>query len=81
MSFNFEFYSKQSDAVAIVGEQTAPDAVKAFLVQGLSAFKPEAIVWVKANGHLFNGDYQRSNGDLLVQQVVMRTPMARAMGS
>ena len=74
MSFNFEFYAKQSDAIAIIEEQTAPGVVKSFLVQGVSAFKPEALVWVKANGHLFNGDYQRSNGELLVQEVVVRTP-------
>ena len=74
MSFHFEFYSKQSDAVAIISEQIAPEMVKAFLVQGVSAFKPEALVFVKANGHLFNGDYQRSSADMVVQEVSVRTP-------
>ena len=74
MSFNFEFYADQNDAVDIIGEQTAPESVKAFLVQGVSAFPPDTLVYVKANGHLFNGDYQRSNAELLVQEVPIRTP-------
>ena len=74
MSFNMEFVAKQSDAVAVVNEQTAPDSVKAFLAQAISAFKPEALVSVKANGHLFNGDFQRSSADIVVQEVMVREP-------
>ncbi len=74
MSFNIEFYAKQSDALDIIEEQSAPGIVKAFLVQGVNAFKPDALVLVRASGHLFNGDYQTSNGTLLVQEVVVRTP-------
>ena len=74
MSFNFEFVAEREDANQIIGEEHAPDVVKEFLRTGLAAFKPGSLVRVKANGHLFNNDYQRSNGDLVVEEVLLRKP-------
>jgi len=48
--------------------------VKDFLRAGLLAFKPGSLVHVKANGHLFNNDYQKSTGELVVEQVAVRVP-------
>lgn len=76
MSFSFDFCSKQSDAAAIIQEQVVPESVKAFLLQGISAFKPESLLWAKGNGHLFNGDYTQSSANIIVQEVVVRIPKA-----
>jgi hypothetical protein len=77
MSFDFEFVATRKDAGDILEEETAPEAIKEVLRRGLIAFNPESLVRVKAVGHLFNGDYQRSNADLIVEQVSIRTPKAR----
>lgn len=74
MSFNFEFVAEREDASQIIGEEHAPAMVKDFLRAGLAAFNPGTFVHVKANGHLFNNDYQRSNGELVVEQVILRKP-------
>lgn len=78
MSFGFEFCSKQSDVVAVIGEQTAPESVKAFLVQAASAFKPEALVLVKCSGHLFDKGIGETNPgsqcELWVNEVILRGP-------
>jgi len=76
MSFNFEFVAEREDANQIIGEESAPEIVKGFLRAGLSAFKPGSLVHVKAVGHLFNNDYQKSTGELVVEQVSLRTPKA-----
>ena len=76
MSFNFDFVASQQDAGAILTEEHAPESVKEVLRRGLIAFKPESLVRVKAVGHLFNNDYQKTTADLLVEQVVVRTPKA-----
>ena len=74
MSFNFEFVAEREDASQIIGEEHAPVVVKDFLRAGLLAFKPGSLVHVKANGHLFNNDYQKSTGELVVEQVAVRVP-------
>lgn len=74
MSFSFEFYSKQVDSAAIIAEQTAPESVKAFLLQSITAFRPDTLIRVKAVGHLYNGDYQQSNADIHVQEIPIRVP-------
>lgn len=74
MSFSFEFTAKTEDAVAIIKEEHAPDTVKDFLLTGLTAFEEGTLVHVKAIGHLFNKDYTRTSGELLVEQVLLRTP-------
>lgn len=74
MSFNFEFVAEREDANQIIGEEYAPEIVKDFLRAGLSAFVPGSMVHVKAVGHLFSNDYNRSNGELLVEQVNVRKP-------
>lgn len=78
MSFNFEFVAEREDASQIIGEEHAPEVVKEFLRAGLLAFKAGTLVHVKANGHLYNKDYQRSNGDLVVEQVTVRKPKSPA---
>jgi hypothetical protein len=77
MSFNFEFVSSREDADVILTEEHAPESVKEILRLGLLAFKPGTLVRVKAVGHIFNNDYQRSNVDLLTEQVTLRTPKAQ----
>lgn len=72
MSFSVEFTGKVVDARKIVEKEHLPSEIKLFLAQALRAFEPESLVYVKAHGHLFNGDYQRSNADMVVQQVVLR---------
>lgn len=74
MSFSFEFISTKQDATTIIEQETAPETVKEFLRRGLLAFEPESTVRVKAIGHLFNKDYQRSSADLVVEQVTLRVP-------
>ena len=74
MSFNFEFVAEREDANQIIGEESAPELVKDFLRAGLSAFAPGSMVHVKAVGHLFSNDYNRSTGELLVEQVNVRKP-------
>ena len=76
MSFNFEFVAEKEDAVQILNEETAPVAVKNFVSDGLLAFKPGSLVHVKAVGHLYNNDYQKSTGELVVEQVHLRKPKA-----
>ena len=76
MSFNFEFVAEREDASQIIGEEHAPVMVKDFLRSGLVAFKPGSLVHVKANGLLFNNDYQTSTGNLVVEQVTLRKPKA-----
>jgi hypothetical protein len=76
MSFSIEFTATQPDAMHIIAETPyLPTSVKGFLDQAVSALKPNALVYVKAMGHLHNGtanDYQRSNADIVVQEVVLR---------
>lgn len=74
MSFSFEFVAKQEDAVKIVDQEHAPEYVKAFLQQGLTAFKAEDFVHVKAIGHLYNKDYNVSACDMFVKQLPLRKP-------
>lgn len=74
MSFSMEFTAVQADAVRIVAQHYAPECVKEFIRKGLVAFAPDALVYVKAHGHLYNNDYQRSNADIVVQQVLLTQP-------
>ena len=74
MSFNFEFTAATGEeAQKIVAQENAPECVKQFLTMALSAF-PSKMCYVKANGHLFNNDYQTSTATLVVQEVVTRKP-------
>ena len=73
MSFNVEFTAKVADAKKIVEKEYLPSEVKLFVQAGLRAFADDKLVYVKAQGHLFNGDYQRSSADIVVQEVVLRT--------
>lgn len=74
MSFSFDFIATRDHADAIVEQEHAPEVVKEFLRRGLAAFKPDSLVRVRAYGHLYSNDYQRSTGDLLVEQVTLRAP-------
>lgn len=74
MSFSFEFVATQTDALKIVEQEHAPDCVKEFLCGGLAAFGPDALVSVKAFGHLYNKNYDRSSATLGVQELCMRLP-------
>lgn len=76
MSFSFEFTAYQPDAAALVAKETAPDCVKAFIAQALTAFKDTDLVFIKAMGHLYDGpqSYQRSSADIIVQHVLLRVP-------
>lgn len=74
MSFNFEFTAMKEHAVAIVNEEHAPIEVKEFIQKGLVAFKEGTLVHVKAMGHLYNNDYQKSTAVIEVGQVTQRLP-------
>lgn len=76
MSFSFEFVATQQDAVQIIEQEHAPETVKAFIQQALTAFAPESWVFVKALGHLYNKDYQSSNADIKIYQLALRVPKA-----
>jgi hypothetical protein len=78
MSFSFEFTAKQEDAQKIVDQEHAPSQVKSFLHQSLDAFKPEALVHVKATGHLYHNDYQTSTAEIKVYELSLRTPKAES---
>ncbi len=74
MSFNFEFIAATPEAATkIVEQETAPDSVKAFLMQAITAIKVGPVK-VKAMGHLFNGDYATSTANIEVYGVVLREP-------
>lgn len=72
MSFNFEFTSRQEDAAKIISREHAPPCVITFINQALSAFPADALVSVKANGHLFNNDHQISNATIDVRELKVR---------
>lgn len=74
MSFNFEFVAQREDARQIVGEEHAPETVKQFLLQALTAFKPDSMVRVKAVGHLYGNDYSVSTADISVSEITIRRP-------
>ncbi len=74
MSFSFEFQAETAEEAAkILTEEYAPDCVKAFITIALAPF-PGKRVFVSANGHLYNNDYQRSNANIVVQEVLTRKP-------
>ena len=72
MSFNFEFVAKQSDVVQIVEKEHAPACVKEFVGAAVAAFVPDALVSVKANGHLWNKDYSVSTAQITVAELKVR---------
>src|SRR5690349_1347563 len=72
MSFSTEFTAAQKDALSLIEKDYLPSEVRLFLRQALMAFKSEAMVYVKATGHLYSNDYQRSNADIVVQEVLIR---------
>lgn len=74
MSFSFEFTANREDARQIIGEERAPDCVKQFLLQALTAWTPDAMVAVKANGHLYGNDYETSTCNITVSKVMARRP-------
>lgn len=76
MSFSLEFQAASADdAAKILGEETQlPDSIRAFIVQALQALPDGSGVSIKADGHLFNNDYQVSNATLMVRPVKMRVP-------
>lgn len=80
MSFHFEFVATREDAQASVELEHIPLSVRAFLQQGLLAFKPDEYVRVQATGHLYNNDYDTSNATLRVERVQMRKPIRSDQG-
>lgn len=76
MSFSFEFSATRKDAVTLLDKQTAPECVKSFVAQALTGFEDVALVHVKAQGHLFNGDYQRSTAAIDVYEILIAKPVA-----
>jgi hypothetical protein len=74
MSFSFEFTAKQEDAQKIIDQEYAPSQVKSFIHQSLDAFQPEALVYVKAYGHLYNNDHDMSSAEIKVYELRLRTP-------
>ena len=74
MSFNVDFVAKREDARQIIGEEIMPNVVRDFLLQALTAWKPESIVRVKAVGHLYGNDYQPSTADISVNEILLRKP-------
>ena len=54
MSFSFEFYAASKEtALAKLETQHVPDTVKLIITQGLEAVKEGELVYVKANGHIY----------------------------
>jgi Protein of unknown function (DUF1353) len=73
MSFSFEFYAASADdAAKIMAEETVPESVRQFVLAGVKAAKGP--VFVKAMGHLYNGDYQVSTAQLEVRPFTVRAP-------
>lgn len=74
MSFSFDFHAP-TDAVSALldthgGAKHAPQCVKDFIRQAVSGL-PHDIVHVKADGHLFNKDYQVSSCKIEVTPVTV----------
>lgn len=78
MSFSLDFTATQADAGTILEQEYAPECVKVFIKAALTAFAPEALVFVKAYGHLYNKDYNISNATIAVQEVSLRKPRSSA---
>ena len=74
MSFSFEFVASVPDAKKIIEQEHAPHEVKLFILQALRGCKTEGWVFVKANGHLYDGDYQTSNATISVTPMDVRKP-------
>jgi hypothetical protein len=74
MSFSVEFWATVADAEKIVEQEYLPSTVKLFLGQALLAFTAVDMVHVKAFGHLFNKDYERSNAEIVVEKVLLKKP-------
>jgi len=76
MSFNIEFVAQREDARQIVGQEHLPTNVRDFLLQALTAFKPESLVSIKAVGHLYDsaGSYQQSSATIIVSELALRKP-------
>ena len=74
MSFSFEFTATPVDAKKILEQEHAPHEVKLFIRQAMRGCKSDGLVYVKANGHLYDGDYQTSSANITVYPVELRKP-------
>lgn len=74
MSFSMDFVAKQADVAKIIATEHLPPCVAVFINQAVSAFKPDALVSVKAVGHLYNNDHNMSSATINVQEVAVRVP-------
>lgn len=74
MSFSFEFVASVPDAKKIIEQEHAPHEVKLFIHQALRGCKIEGWVHIKANGHLYDGDYQTSTAVISVTPWEVRKP-------
>jgi len=74
MSFSFEFVATVPDAKKIIEQEHAPHEVKLFIHQALRGCPIEGWVQIKANGHLYDGDYQTSTATISVTPWEVRHP-------
>lgn len=74
MSFNFAWNARTpSIARGHLSVEHCPQFVKDFIEQGLLAIPDDQPVYVKAVGHLFDGEgYGRSTADIEVVQIFFR---------
>ena len=75
MSFSFEFFAKTADVSALLdvpgtAQNHAPACVKEFIRAAVNGL-PHEMVSVKANGHLFNKDYQTSTATIEVKPLTL----------
>jgi len=70
MTFSVEFYAASAESAekALAAESNLPQCVRDFLAQSLKAVTGP--VYVKAFGHLYNGDYTTSSAQIEVRPFI-----------
>lgn len=78
MSFSLEFYAKDpTEAHTLIDQQYAPESVRDFLHCAVSGCPDGEPLYVKAFGHLYNGDYNVSSATIQVTPITFTKPVEK----